>query len=335
MPTTVTGQNVVNLRGIEASTLFLDPIFMDDAVQNIFRVMPNVVHKQKMLFATGLDDFLRQKTGCGFKPVGNMSIYERCIETTLVEGNTEQCFDEYFQTSLMELWSKGVNMTNLQGTDLASIWQQRAQLGVQRQINKLAFFGSKASTDPTVNIVDGLWTEYIPQLVGQNLVPRVNSNSGTALAAGEAIELLDAVFESATNELKAFDMNRRRMFVSNNIFEQLTKDLRDGATGSAAYIQETEGGRTMIRFRGVQVVPMLRWQELAQQYMAALVPGIGENANLVLYTIPENLVLATDVLASINQFRFWYEELEEKTYMKSCFKLGFNYLHPSLMTVAY
>ena len=327
---------MVNLRGIDATTLFLDPIFMDDMVQDIFRVMPNVVFKQKMLFATGLDDILRQKTGCGFKPVGNMSIYERCVETTLVEANTEQCFDEYFQTSLMELWNKGVNMTNLQGTDLAALWQQRAQLGIQRQINKLAFFGDKSNgADPTINIVDGLWTKYIPELVAQNLVPRIDSNSGTQLGSGEAIELLDAVFEGASNELKAFDLSRRRFFVSNNVFEQLTKDLRDGAIGSGAYITETEDGRTEIRFRGVRVVPMLRWQELAAQYMTGIIPGVGENANLVLYTIPENLVLATDVLASINQFQFWYDELEEQTYMKSCFKLGFNYLHPSLMAVAY
>lgn len=335
MPTTVTGQVGVNLQGVQADQIFLKPVFMDEAVQNIMRVMPNVVYRKKMLFAGQLDDILRQKTGCGFKPVGNMTISERCVETTLVKADTEQCFDEYFDTALMELWNKGIDMQNLEGTPLANIWMQRARLGIQRQINKLAFFGDKATADATQNIVDGLWTVYIPQLVSQNLVPRVDSQSGTPLGSGDAIDLLDEVFESASNELKAFDISQRRMIVSNNIFEQLTKDIRDGAANSCCYIEELENGRTMIRFRGVQVIPMLRWQELASQYMTGIIPNVGTDANLVLYTIPQNLILATDQVSAISQMRFWFDELEEKTYMKSCFKLGFNYVHPSLMAVAY
>lgn len=335
MPMTSTGQYAINLRGNEADRIFLEPVFMDEDVRNIFMVMPNVVYNKKLLFAGQLDDFLRQKTGCGFKPVGNMPISERCVETTLVAGDTEQCFDEYFDTVLMELWRKGISMQDITGTALANIWLDRARKGIHRQINKLAFFGNKASGDATANFVDGLWTVYLPQLVGQGLVPRIDSQSGTPLGAGGAIDLLDEVFEKASNELKAFDLPRRRFFVSSNVFEQLTKDLRDGAVGSASYISETENGRTRIRFRGVEVVQMLRWQELAAQYMTGIIPNVGDEANLVLYTMPENLVLATDMISAMNEFKFWFDDIEEKNFMKSLFKLGFNYLHPSLMAVAY
>jgi hypothetical protein len=55
---------------------------------------------------------------------------------------------------------------------------------------KVAFFGNKASVDDAVNITDGMWSVYIPQLVANNLVPYINSNSGTPLGAGDGIDLL-------------------------------------------------------------------------------------------------------------------------------------------------
>ena len=80
---------------------------------------------------------------------------------------------------------------------------------------------------------------------------------------------------------------------------------------------------------------MFRWQELASQYMTGIIPNVGNDANLVLYTVPSNLVLATDLINSVTSIDMWHEKLEEKTYARVCFKLGFNYLHPSLMAVAY
>jgi hypothetical protein len=335
MPSTTVGQISVQLRGVQADRIYLEPIFKDESVMDIFMVMPNVPYRRKMLFAGQLDDFLRQKTGCGFKPIGKLPMTERCVETTMVTGEIEQCFDEFVDTALMELLRKGNEIGDLNGTVLANILMDRMRLGTERQINKLAFFGDKNSADESQNIVDGLWTVYIPQLVAQNQVVRVDSNSGQPLGSGDAIDLLDEVFEAASNELKAFDINQRRLIVSNNVFEQLTKDIRDGAANSCCFVEELENGRTAIRFRGVQVVPMFRWQELASQYMTGIIPNVGNDANLVLYTVPSNLVLATDLINSVTSIDMWHEKLEEKTYARVCFKLGFNYLHPSLMTVAF
>jgi hypothetical protein len=335
MPVTQTGQLGVSFQGVQATRIFLNPIFHDENVRNIFMMMPNVVYRKKMIFATALDDYLRQRTGCGFKPLGNFDLNERCVETTMLKGEVEQCFDEFVDTVLMELTRKSVEMGDLSGTTLATILLNRMQQGASRQINKLAFFGDKSTADATQNIVDGLWTVYLPQLVTQNLTPHVDSNSGTALASGEAIDLLDAVFENATNELKAFEMSRRRFYVSNNVFEQLTKDLRDGATGSGAFIQETEDGRVSIRFRGIQVVPFLRWEALAAQYGAGDLVGVTSNFNLVLYTMPENLIIATDRASDMNRIQTWFDMDTETYKARTAFKLGFNYIHPSLMSVAW
>jgi len=336
MAMTSKGEAMLNVKGVQANKIFLDPVFQDAEITTMFRVIPNVIYRQKMLHAGEMDEILRLKTGCGFKPVGGMSIYERCIETYDITADTQQCYDEYFNTVFQEAYNKGVRITDLTGTVMQSIWLNRVLLSMKKQIIKLAFFGDKATADETQNLVDGLWTVYIPQLVTQGLVTRIDSNSGTPLAAGEGIELLDKVMDEAKPELKATGSSEKFIIVSNNVYERLEKDIRNGVAGDAAYISEVENGRNAIRFRGVSVMPMYLWQGLAAQYMTGIIPGAANgDANLVLYTTRDNLVLATDVVSSFTEVKTMYDDFEELNKMCSRFKLGFNYVHPSLMSVAY
>lgn len=324
------GQFNVNFEGATARRIFLDPIFKD--VQpfegDIYQVMPNVVSRKNMVFVGPLDNYLRKRIGCGFNPTGSLNVSERQVEVELVKGETQQCWDEFKDTILMEALNKGVDMGNMEGTLMQDIILTRMQQGASRQINLLAWFGDKSSVNPEQNICDGMWTKYIPELQANNLIRVVDSNSGTPLGAGGAIDLLDAVLDSASNELKALPVGDRRLIVSNNIAEQLEKDIRNGVAGDSAFIREVEDGRMTMLFRGVQIVSMLRWQGLYEQYL-----GVAD-ANLVLYTARQNLILATDRISDTTSIDGWFEKKEEAMYFRTAFKLGFNYIHPSLMVAA-
>jgi len=173
------GQFNVNFEGATARRIFLDPIFKD--VQpfegDIYQVMPNVVSRKNMVFVGPLDNYLRK----------------RQVEVELVKGETQQCWDEFKDTILMEALNKGVDMGNMEGTLMQDIILTRMQQGASRQINLLAWFGDKTSANPEQNICDGMWTKYIPELQANNLIRVVDSNSGTPLGAGGAIDLLDAI----------------------------------------------------------------------------------------------------------------------------------------------
>jgi hypothetical protein len=57
------------------------------------------------------------------------------------------------------------------------------------------------------------------------------------------------------------------------------------------------------------------------------------NSKLCLLTTPRNLVLATDTLDTEAQFRMWFDDKDEMLRIKARWKMGFNIVHPSLLSV--
>ena len=45
----------VDLRGSEASEIFLEPVYTDPSIMQQFRMMPTVVSKKKMIFVEDLE----------------------------------------------------------------------------------------------------------------------------------------------------------------------------------------------------------------------------------------------------------------------------------------
>ena len=200
---------------------------------------------------------------------------------------------------------------------------------LKKQMLKVAFFGNKASVDDAVNITDGMWSVYIPQLVAGNLVPYINSNSGTPLGAGDGIDLLTAVWENSSNVLAAVPEAQKVLLVSANVYRQYLQDLQNNGVSSAAHLTLLTNGAQRLTFNGIEVRPMYDWQQYAAQYLNVT------DANFVLYTERTNFVLGTDIANPINQSIAWHDEEDEKLKVKSKFYLGFNYKHSDLITVAY
>jgi len=319
----------INLVGEQAQQLFLNPVFFDADVKDLFDTYLFVNKKQKFGYASEMGNILQTVDGCGWTPKGNFAIYERCIETESVKANVELCFDEFKNTMYQQLQNVGTRRDNMEGTIFMDILLARMVQAIKKQMLLLAFYGDKSSVDNDVNLVDGMWTVYLPQLVANNLIPYINSNSGTPLGAGDGIDLLNAVYNNATNYLKATPSNRKVLLVSANVYEQYLIDLQNNGISSAGHLSLLVDGTSQLMFNGVEVKPMYDWQAYAQQYL-----GIS-NANFVLYTERKNLTLGTDIQDPFTQVETWYERYQEKLLSKVKMQLGFNYKHNEFLTVAY
>jgi hypothetical protein len=324
-----TGQFPINLIGDQAQTLLLKPVFFDAEIEELFDVMVFVNKKQKIGYVGLLENILATANGCGWNPKGNMSIFDRCIETELVKGDVELCFDEFKDTVYKQLLKKGSQMDDIQGTIFMDLLLTRLVQAVKKQALLVAFFGDKASANTDVNIADGMWSVYIPQLVANNLVPYINSNSGTPLGAGDGIDLLNAVYDNATNVLSAVPEGDKVMMVSANVYRQYLKDLQNNGISSNMHLDLQMNGKSSLLFNGIEVKPMYDWQGYASSYQ-----GIND-ANYVLYTERKNLVMGTDIESPLTQFVSWFDTTEEKYKAKIKFYMGFNYKHNDLITVAY
>jgi hypothetical protein len=319
----------INLQGEEANQMILKPVFFDDGIEELFDTMNFVNKDQKIAYVGTLENILKSVDGCGFNPDGSFSISQRTMSTRQVGIALELCYDEFKDTIYKQLAKKGTAISDLSGTVFGNLLALRAQQGVKKDIIKTAFFGNKASTDDKINYADGMWSVYIPALVADGLIPYINSGSGTPLTAGEGIELLRTVKNRSSNFLKATPNTEKVMYVSANVYEQYITDLQANGQSSDLHFVALQSGIRVLMFDGVEVKPMWEWQAYALEYL-----GLA-NANLVLYTIKKNFVLGTDIENYANQMKMWYDEIEEKIFIKSKFYLGFNFKHEEFITVAY
>ncbi len=327
MPTTVR-ESSISFTGIEANQIFFEPVFKDIIDLGFFRIMPNVVNKKKMAFVGQMEKIVQKKTGCGFKPFGNVAIYDRTIEVDEIKVNVEICNDEFKDTVWQEKLQKGNLQFDLGPTEIGSILIQKIQDATMLDYIRLFWFGDKSSNDPLYNITDGMWTVHIPDLVGQNLIPYTNTGSGAALAPGDGENYLREVYDNAPLALKGLPNSEKVFLVSGSIFEQYRDDLENSGGGDAGR-QMLIDGQMELTFRGIRVIPNWNWDKYTSADLNL------PDYHQILYTTPNNLVFATDLASSLNSIQVFTDDLEEKTYMKVNGKMGTNFVHPSLMSVGY
>lgn len=327
MATTELGQFAVSYRGDLANEILLEPVFFDTEVRNSFRVMPNVTNRRKMQFVEKLENVVRKYTGCGFTPVGNMSVYDRVIEVERMKIDMKMCWDEFKDTVFEELLNTGTRLPDLTGTQIESILVGRVQQALRLDLERLAFFGNTASNDPNFDSVDGFWTVHYPALVAAALAPRTNTGSGTDLSAGDGIEILRAVYDQAPNELKALPANQKVFNVTHSVYNQYLVDIEEGGGADYGLLTMINGVQTL-QFRGIPVMPMHRWD--------GILTGLSiTKPHYVEYTTPLNRVLATDITDPGTDLSMWYDQKDEEIYIKGRWKMGVNYVHHSLVSLGY
>ena len=130
---------------------------------------------------------MRKYTGCGFRPVGNKRMYEREVTVEKIKLDISYCWDEFEDTIFEELQNRGLRFTDLTDTLFEQIITQQVQQAIKLDTERIYHFGDKSSTDPNYDMMDGLWNVVYPGLVGQDLIPYFNTDSGNALTAGEGV----------------------------------------------------------------------------------------------------------------------------------------------------
>ena len=327
MPTTIR-ESAISYVGIEADMIFFEPVFKDMLELGFFRIMPNVVNKKKMQFVGQMEKIVQKKTGCGFKPYGNVSIYDRTIEVDEITIMLEECYDEFKDTVLQEKLQKGNLKFDLSPTEIMQILIEKVRDAAMLDYIRLFWFGDKASTDAAYNVTDGVWTVHIPELVAANLIPYINTNSGAPLAPGHALTYLQQVYDEAPLALKGLPTGDKIIFVSGSVWENYRNTLETNGGGDAGRQMLIDGNMELF-FRGVRVVPNWKWDEYTTNDLN------DPDKHMILYTTPQNLVVATDLTSDLNSIKVFTDDLEEKTYIKVNAKLGTNYVHPSLFSVGY
>ena len=317
--------------GANLNEIFYEPVFRSDDIMRNYRVIPNVKHKMNVFTSAALTNIVTKYTSCSATsqdPVQQFNIDEKTITAGRMRVALEQCTDEFFGTYIEEMYRNGVDVMNLEGTQLADAIVNRAVKGIASDVVRLAWGGD----DSTANY-QGV-TGWMKLMGDDSTVDGAKSTltvvDPAAPTAAEAISLIRKAYDAAPAALQQVKATDKKIFVTPKTYNAYMQNL-EGTSADLA-ITNQQDGLLVVKFRGVELVPMYEWDTI----LAALNPtimksGTHEATEGLCYCAVENLIIGSDVTDPEGSFKVFYDDLEEKMFFRGYFKLGVQFLYPSLV----
>ena len=315
--------------GANLNEIFYEPVFRSDDIMRNYRVLPNVKHKMNVFTSAALTIIVQKYTACSATSGSTQfNIDEKTITAGRMRVALEQCTDEFFGTYIEEMYRNGVDVMNLEGTQLADAIVNRAVKGISQDVVRLAWGGDSATAN--YDQMSG-WMK----LMGDNATvlaarTELSAVAPTAPTAAEALSLLRNMYDSAPAALQQVPAADKKIFVSPKTYNSYLQNL-EGTSADLA-ITNQQDGLLVVKFRGVELVPMYEWDTiLADTDPAMFLRGGVNGTEGACYCAVENLIIGSDVTDPEGSFKVFYDDLEEKMFFRGYFKLGVQFLYPSLV----
>ena len=315
--------------GANLNEIFYEPVFRSDDIMRNYRVIPNVKHKMNVFTSAALTKIVTKYTACSATSGSTQfNIDEKTITAGRMRVALEQCTDEFFGTYIEEMYRNGVDVMNLEGTQLADAIVNRAVKGIAQDVVRLAWGGDSATAN--YNQMSG-WMK----LMGDDatvLAARTEYSAvaPTAPTAAESIGILRSMYDNAPAALQQVPAADKRIYVTPKTYNAYLSNL-EGTSADLA-ITNQQDGVLVVKFRGVELVPMYEWDTiLADTDPAMFLRGGVNGTEGACYCAVDNLIVGSDVTDPEGSFKVFYDDLEEKMFFRGYFKLGVQFLYPSLV----
>lgn len=337
MATTYLNAPRLTIANDQMDRVFIKPIFVDNPVfSDDFMVDTNAIVDKHVPFGDMVQDVLRQYSNCNIQEVEVGTITERVWKTYSQAFRIPMCADEFQNLIFQGALKRGVEIDDLRGTQVQDIFMEYAMIAIEKDINNVAYFGKRAANPANItarkalSVANGFWSVHVPDMQANFSDFRYTSQNTALSTAGDAEDLLRSVYDNQSNELVAIPDTDKKFRVSRDVFEAYRRDL-EVTQGQGGFTQYVENGKPQLSFRGIRVEPYYQWESTLN--------AIGANdatngANLVLLTTKQNMWIGTDTSDAKSELEMWYERKDRKNYLDCAFKLGFDYVHESLFSVA-
>ena len=315
--------------GANLNEIFYEPVFRSEDIMRNYRVIPNVKHKMNVFTSAALTKIVTKYTGCSATSGSTQfDIDEKTITAGRMRVALEQCTDEFFGTYIEEMYRNGVDVMNLEGTQLADAIVNRAVKGIAQDVVRLAWGGDSATAN--YDQMSG-WMK----LMGDDATVLAARTEYSAVApttptAAESLGLLRTMYDDAPAALQQVPASDKKIYVSPKTYNKYLQNL-EGTSADLA-ITNQQDGLLVVKFRGVELVPMHEWDTILADTDPALFLRGGVNGTEgACYCAVDNLIIGSDVTDPEGSFKVFYDDLEEKMFFRGYFKLGVQFLYPSLV----
>jgi len=315
--------------GANLNEIFYEPVFRSEDIMRNYRVLPNVKHKMNVFTSAALTKIVAKYTGCSATSGSTQfNIDEKTITAGRMRVALEQCTDEFMGTYIEEMYRSGVDVMNVEGTMLADAIVNRAVAGIAQDVVRLAWGGD----DSTANYqgVTGWMKLMGDDSTVINARTEYSAVAPTAPTAAEALGILRKMYDDAPAALQQVPASDKKIFVTPKTYNAYLSNL-EGTSADLA-ITNQQDGVLVVKFRGVELVPVYEWDTILADLDPAMFLRGGVNGTEgACYCAVENLIIGSDVTDPQGSFKVFYDDLEEKMFFRGYFKLGVQFLYPSLV----
>ena len=340
----------ITYEGTYATKMLLEPIFHSDDIMANYTVYPNVKFKQNILTAGSLSKIVRSNTGCsnsdnsGTGLTTSFEIGDKQIEVANCSVKMSQCWDTFYNEFIVESYQAGINMPDLTGTELAKVIADRVTKGLMSDVVRVMWGGDTASSDVTYSWRDGLFKLYNAGSVTP-VTQAVSSGTGQTAVGGtlvqdDVMDLLAKLFDSADAKLQQLPASEKKIFVTPNIYNTyygaLTLVAQTGAVDYGHSEAQSGVNYGRLRYRGIEIIPIYEFDTILTDLDPAILQNGGvEYKNVAVYTAKANIMIGSDVTDPEAQFKMFYDNVSDNMYIRSYFKMGYQYGFNSLVNVGF
>jgi len=315
---------IATYSGANLREIFYEPVFRSDDIMRNYRVIPNVKHVMNVYTSAALTKIVQPYTDCSATSGSTQfNVDDKVLTAGRCRVALEQCSKEFFGTYIEEMYRSGVDVMNVEGTQLSDAIVNRAVTGIAQDVVRLAWGGDGATGNYTA--LDG-WMK----LMGADatvLAARTEYSAvaPTAPTAAESLGILRKMYDDAPAALQQVPATDKKIFVTPKMYNSYLTNL-EGTSADLA-ITNQQDGLLVVKFRGVELVPMYEWDTiLADTNPAMFLQGGNNKTEGICYCAVENLIIGSDVTDPEGSFKVFYDDLEEKMFFRGYFKLGVQFL---------
>jgi hypothetical protein len=329
--------------GILTTEVFFKPVEDSPALSDLAIIDQGISYKKQYNVLPQLSKILKPYDGCARTFSGTQEITNKTLETKEFEANLEWCKDDFtnyltneYNYLAQEMLKSGIESFDPSGTPVASMINRLIDEALRQDVFRRICFGDSGSASADFDTIDGIWTQLIDNS-GTSSTYCVRRASGTslgtsALASGEALTTLEAVYNESANILKALPTNKKAMFVTGSIYDNYFNSLAANGSVTEQAFTNLIKGVSSLTFKGIPVIPVRIWDTMLED---ASNPLNATTRHLVLYTTKDNHRIGVENSGDLNKVEGFYDRKDRKYYFEADMKFGYTYLHCDLQTIAY
>ena len=324
--------------------LFYAPQEGSDDLMGI-RKLPNVKVKTNLYLPATLTKIVRAYSTCGFSATGGaIDVSDKTLEVKKMKVNLEQCGDTFYGTVFEEFYGAGTDIDNLEDTIIGDIARRKVLEGIADDNGRIAWFGATSGASADYSQMDGFIQLFIDgsasldKYVEMTAISNVEDTAG-ALVADGAYELLKYAYENQSQVLRKMPNSSKSFRVTSTIVDNLITTYEQLGTGNELGLSMliNGAGEAQLKFRGIPVVEVRGWDTaLADSDNPNTTTGINIGANLMVYTVNDNLVIGTDVSDPQAELKFRSND-DDSELLKiiAKYKMGAQFIHGELVGMYY